>query len=93
MPHRHHFLVCYDIADPSRLQAVHRRVMAHAIGGQKSLYECWLSVVEHRQLWRLLHQLIVPAQDSVHFYALDSDCTAQLFGVATQRTCSPFLIV
>ena len=33
-----HYLVCYDIADPSRLRRVHRRIVKHAIFIQLSVY-------------------------------------------------------
>lgn len=47
---RHLFLVGYDIREnPIRRRAL-RDVQHHALGGQKSFYECWLSVAELQTL-------------------------------------------
>ena len=40
---RHLFLVGYDIASARRRRQALKAIKGHAIGGQKSLYECWLA--------------------------------------------------
>ena len=37
------YLICYDISDRNAQRKVHNLVKAHAIGGQKSFYECLMS--------------------------------------------------
>jgi len=39
---RHLFLVGYDISENPRRRRALRDVQHHALGGQKSFYECWL---------------------------------------------------
>jgi CRISPR-associated protein Cas2 len=87
------FLVCYDISAPDRLQRVRKRVMAHAVGGQKSFYECWLTPEERRSLQADLSQLADLAKDSVHFFQLDPRMRPLFFGQAKRQSVRPFLIV
>jgi hypothetical protein len=47
---RHLFLVGYDIQDNSTRRRALRDVQHHALGGQKSFYECWLTVAELQTL-------------------------------------------
>jgi CRISPR-associated protein Cas2 len=57
MTARHLFLIGYDIAHPRRLRQVLRCVQGHALGGQKSFYECRLSVAELQDLMARLRLL------------------------------------
>ena len=50
MKHRDLCIAAYDVADPKRLRAVLKRVKAHATGGQKSAYECFLTQAERQEL-------------------------------------------
>lgn len=65
------YLVAWDIADPKRLGRVHRRVRRHALDGQKSVYECRLSLVERELLLRDVARLIDPEEDSFLVFPLD----------------------
>jgi CRISPR-associated protein Cas2 len=47
------FVCCYDIANTSDRRLVHRIVSSFACGGQKSAYECFLSVGEQNLLMNL----------------------------------------
>ena len=56
---RHLFLVGYDIREnPIRRRAL-RDVQHHALGEQKSFYECWLSVAELQTLLEPMRQCIL----------------------------------
>ncbi len=51
MPERDLYLAAYDVTDPSRLQAaLHSVLMGYASGGQKSVFECFLTARERRAL-------------------------------------------
>ena len=76
-----------------RLQRVHRLVMAYAIGGQKSCYECWLTEAERRQLRLALLVELDTACDRVHFFQLDQRLPPWFFGAANRQCVQPFLIV
>jgi CRISPR-associated protein Cas2 len=69
---RHLFLVGYDVSkNPSRRRAL-RHVQTHALGGQKSFYECWLSVGELQALLAQMRACIDPESDRVVFIRLDA---------------------
>ncbi len=87
------YLVCYDVADARRLRRVHKLVMAYAIGGQKSFYECWLTVPELRDMRANLAAEIDVELDRVHLFQLDSRMHPMFFGVACQAAMQPFMIV
>ena len=42
-PDRTLYLAAYDVRDPGRLARVLAAAKVFAVGGQRSLYECWLS--------------------------------------------------
>ncbi len=71
MDTRHLFLLGYDIREnPIRRRAL-RDVQHHALGGQKSFYECWLSVAELQTLLDPMRQRIHNDTDRVVFIRLD----------------------
>lgn len=72
MTSRHLFLVGYDISQNSRRRRALRDVQGHALGGQKSFYECWLSVSELQKLMAQLRQRIDNDTDRVVFVRLDA---------------------
>ena len=72
MTFRHLFLVGYDISQNSRRRRALRDVQGHALGGQKSFYECWLSVGELQTLMAQLRQRIDGDTDRVVFVRLDA---------------------
>jgi CRISPR-associated protein Cas2 len=69
MPNRILYLAAYDVTDPDRLQAALHVLKGYACGGQKSVFECYLTererqalVMEIRQVLDLTHDrfLLLP---------------------------------
>ena len=56
------YIVAYDISDERRLNRVREYLKAFSTGGQKSVYECFLTEGELLQVWRELEQLIDPEE-------------------------------
>jgi CRISPR-associated protein Cas2 len=81
---RHLFLIGYDIASPRRLRRALKVVKAHAVGGQKSLYECWLTSGELQQAMRSLRELIDAAEDRVVLLRLDPRAQVHTLGIAVE---------
>ncbi|TSE31880.1 CRISPR-associated endonuclease Cas2 [Tepidimonas charontis] len=54
MTQRSLYLAAYDVADARRLRLSLELVKGHATGGQKSVYECFLTDAERE---RLLHDI------------------------------------
>lgn len=87
------YLVCYDIANPTRLRRVRKEVRAYAVGGQKSFYECWMTDSEYGELLDTLRDLIDPKTDRVHFFELDPRQQPLFFGQASRQSIQPFMIL
>lgn len=81
---RHLFIVGYDISSAKRRRRALKAVKGHAIGGQKSLYECWLTAGELQGAMHTLRNLIKPSEDRVVFVRLDPRATLHTLGVAVR---------
>lgn len=79
---RHLFLIGYDIPCNRRRRQALKVVKGHAVGGQKSLYECWLTAGELQQAMGALRELIDPDTDRVMLLRLDPRATVHTLGVA-----------
>lgn len=82
MPHRHLYLVAYDIRCPRRLARVLKAVKAWSTGGQKSVHECWLAGAERDRLARELRTLIDDRADSMLIMRLDTGRSVRTLGIA-----------
>jgi len=78
---RHLFLVGYDIRCNRRRRHALKALKGNAIGGQKSVYECWLTQQELQALLVTLRELINPLTDRVVFLRLDPRATVHTLGV------------
>lgn len=79
---RHLFLVGYDVSENPRRRRTLRDVQHHALGGQKSFYECWLSVSELQTLLAQLRTRIDTSTDRVVFIRLDARIESLRLGQA-----------
>jgi CRISPR-associated protein Cas2 len=78
---RHLFLIAYDIRSNRRRRHALKAVKGHAIGGQKSVHECWLTAGELQQAMAALRALIDPRTDRVVFLRLDPRAAVHTLGV------------
>lgn len=76
------YLIAYDVCDTKRLNKVRELLKAYSTGGQKSVYECWLSGTEFSEVLKTLAQLIAPTEDRIHVFALDGRSRPQTLGIA-----------
>lgn len=74
-------LISYDIADSKRRVRVLRAIKGNAVGGQKSVYECWLDEGDLAQARRVIDELIDPASDRVFITRLDTRAAVHTLGV------------
>jgi CRISPR-associated protein Cas2 len=64
------YLVCYDIADPKRLNRVFKTCKNHGDHLQYSVFECDLNASELAQIQRQLGEIISHKEDQVLFIQL-----------------------
>lgn len=93
MTQRPLYLVAYDIADPRRLDAVMQSVRAYATGGQKSVYECFLTQAERAGLLADLALLLDEETDRLLLLRLDPRPRVITLGIAVPPADPPYYLV
>lgn len=87
------YLVAYDVCNPRRLRKVCKYLTGFKVGGQKSVYECWVTPAELRTMRGELEDLMDRTEDRLHIVALDPRMQTRCFGVATPFQPGHFSIV
>lgn len=80
------YLVAYDITDDRRLNSVRYFLKGYSMGGQRSVYECFLSDSERAEVIGALERLIEAEEDRVHIFSLDGRSRTHTLGIAIQPT-------
>ena len=81
MPDRILYLAAYDVTDPDRLQAALRVLKGYACGGQKSVFECFLTERERRELVAQVRAVLDLTRDRFLLLPL-GDITVRTLGIA-----------
>lgn len=81
MRHKTKYLICYDIANPKRLQKVHRTICKHAFMVQYSVYLADMTKVQCDALLIELASIIHKREDDIRFYPLPSKLKATQLGI------------
>lgn len=76
------YLIAYDITSERRLNRVHEFLKGYSTGGQKSVYECFLTDGELRLVTGRLKRLVCPAEDRIHIFRMDGRSTPYVLGIA-----------
>ncbi len=76
------YIVAYDIRSPARLAAALKLVRGYASGRQKSVFECYLTSTERRDLLTALRQQIDRSEDRVLLLRHLGSETTQVLGKA-----------
>lgn len=63
MSDRQLYIIAYDISEPRRLRRALYILKDYAWGGQKSVFECFLTVAEKRELCERIRQTIDEDED------------------------------
>lgn len=77
-------LIAYDISNPKRLTQVRYFLKGYSTGGQKSVYECFLTTGELNYVERELKGLINETEDRVHVFTMDGRSRTYTLGIAVQ---------
>lgn len=76
------YLAAYDVASPARLRAALHLVKAYATGGQKSVYECFLSDAEKGDLFADMALVLDEAKDRFALVRIEGRATVHVLGKA-----------
>jgi len=84
MSQRQLYLAAYDVSDPRRLvQALHV-LRDYATGGQKSVFECFLSAAEKRALIAEVTEVLDLLEDRFFLVRLDPRSKVRTIGIAVK---------
>jgi CRISPR-associated protein Cas2 len=78
------YLIAYDITDDRRLGRVREFLKGYSTGGQKSVYECFLTDAELRYVSIKLLDMIKEDEDRVHIFTMDARSRTHTLGIAVQ---------
>ena len=93
MPKRALFIAAYDVADPKRLRKVHQVVKDYATGGQKSVFECFLTQAERDSLLSGACALLDPDEDRFALIRVEERARPLLHGIAVPAADPEFYYV
>lgn len=82
MSNRPLYIACYDICDDGRLRLALRVLRNYASGGQKSVFECFLSNAEKAALIAEVEEVIDPAEDRFLLLRLEPRAPVRVLGIA-----------
>ncbi len=78
------YLIAYDITNDGRLNHVRHFLKGYSTGGQKSVYECFLTDGELRYVKKKIERLIDEDEDRVHIFTMDGRSRTHALGIAVQ---------
>lgn len=84
------YVAAYDISAPRRLRAALQVLKGYATGGQKSVFECFLTPAERTALLAEIEEVIEVAEDSFLLVALDARRSVHTLGIAVAPSDPPF---
>ena len=93
MTRRALYIVAYDVAKPSRLRKVRQTVKRFATGGQKSVFECFLTPSERDELLAEAGAIIDEDEDRLMLFRVEERAQPVLLGTATQAVDPDFIYV
>lgn len=93
MTQRRLYIAAYDIASPKRLRQALRIARNYATGGQKSVFECYLTPAEKRELMQAMIDLIDPVVDRFLLVPVDARGKVHVLGIAVAPSDPAFFYV
>lgn len=88
MSMRDFYLAAYDVTDSDRLQAALHVLKGYACGGQKSVFECFLTGRERQALLMEMRGVLDAREDRFLLLPLPGYRRARALGIAV-RPCDP----
>lgn len=78
------YIIAYDITEERRLNRVRNFLKGYSTGGQKSVYECFLTEGELKFVMSKLKRLIFGLEDRVHIFQMDGRSRPHILGIALE---------
>lgn len=87
------YLAAYDVSDPGRLVDALHVLRAYATGGQKSVFECFLTTGERRALVAEVSEVLDLAEDRFFLVRLDPRSKVRTLGVGVKPADPAYLYI
>ena len=87
------YIAAYDVSKPSRLRKVRGVVKRFATGGQKSVFECFLTPSEREELLADARAILDEDEDRLALLRVEERARPMLLGIATPAVDPDFLYV
>jgi CRISPR-associated protein Cas2 len=78
------YLIAYDITDEKRLNYIRDFLKGYSTGGQKSVYECFLTEAELKRVRMVLEEIIDEEEDRIHIFTMDARSRTHVLGIGLQ---------
>ncbi len=78
------FIIAYDITDPKRLNKARYFIKGYSTGGQKSVFECFLTDFQKDTILYNLSNIIDHKNDRIHIFCLDNRSKSHTLGIAVK---------
>lgn len=82
MPERSLYVAAYDVCHPRRLRLALKVMKGYSTGGQKSVFECFLTEGERQQLLREIKGVLDVREDRFLLVPVDARREVRVYGVA-----------
>jgi len=82
MSKRHLFILAYDVVNSKRRSRALHIARCYATGGQKSVFECWLTAKEQQQCLQRMSHVLRPGEDRLLLMRLDPRQRIHTLGLA-----------
>lgn len=93
MKRRTLYIAAYDISEPRRLREALKVLRNYATGGQKSVFECFLTQAEKENLLEEVREVIDPGEDRFILLRLDPRSRVRTLGIAVAPSDPEFFYV
>ena len=78
------YLIAYDITHNKRLNRMRKYLKGYSTGGQKSVFECFLTEAEVHEITSGILGMIRDDEDRVHIFSLDGASRTHTLGIGVQ---------
>lgn len=78
MSEKQFVLVVYDISVDRRRTRLHTALLDYGTPVQYSVFECWLTPAQHKQMRARVRKIIRPRKDHVRYYTLCGACVEKI---------------
>jgi CRISPR-associated protein Cas2 len=87
------FIAAYDIRSPDRLREALHVMRGYSCGGQKSVFECFLTDAEKRDLLAEIESVMDASEDRFLLMRLDPRSRVRTLGIAVEPADPDFFYV